>query len=503
MEVIPMAQNISDTVLSNTIDQMAAVTKGFVGAYTSHFDLFNMISREDNPDDESSGIAIVEPVDDALDNGTAFYSIWSSTIGWLNSRATAAGHANLDTLLSARQLKVPSSFDSYIYFPYTGAHLTSENIFQDYTWNISSRAWEYYTFGTITRGGSPAWAETNADVSSTLRSCVLSGKLTVVNSAAPWTVTTTANLDTSAVAPLTASITYTIATTTPVGATVKSNALTTNHATRVSKAGADHFIAAANTGIVKGHRLLLWTGKFPTLLTATATGGQNEITIDPMQVGAFETGDEIMVYNVVGTSGEAAIIESIDEEHGILHLRSNLAASYTAANNSIIYKDKCAKSRLLASVVPGAGGPYTINVGTDATWKYYIGHLLLIDDDNSNVETLTITSIDNDAGAVIGSVALTTGITLGFPYSVGQNAIIYTTVEPYGHAEWIQVASVVGSYTIATEATLQHSYYSASDNVHFLITGLTTVANSGGGGSPALQVQPMLERQIQQNAIIY
>jgi hypothetical protein len=503
MEVISMAQNISDTVLSNTIDQMAAVTKGFVGAYTSHFDLFNIISREDNPDDESTGIAIVEPIDDGLDAGTAFFSIWTTAIGWLNSRAAAAGSANLDALLTARHLRVPSSFDSDIYFPYIGAHLTAGSIFQDYTWDLDTRAWEFYTFGTITRGGSPAWVETHATVSSTTQNCVLSGKLTVVNSAAPWTVSATATLDTTAVAPLTAVITYTIATTTPVGATVISNALTTNHATRVSKAGTKQFIAAANTGIVKGHKFLLWTGRFPTLLTATATGGQNEITIDPALVGSFESGDEITVYNVIGTSGETAIIETIDYEHGILALRSNLGATYATTNDSVIYKTKCAKSRLLASVVPGTGGPYTINVGIDATWKYYVGHSLFIDDDNSNVETLTITSIDNDAGAVIASVALTTGITLGFSYSLGQNAIIYTTVEPYGHAEWIQVASVVGSYTIATEATLQHSYYSASDNVHFLITGLTTVANSGGGGSPALQVQPMLERQIQQNAIIY
>ena len=65
------------------------------------------------------------------------------------------------------------------------------------------------------------------------------------------------------------------------------------------------------------------------------------------------------------------------------------------------------------------------------------------------------------------------------------------------------MASVRGTNTIATEATLQHSYFGVDDKTYMLITGLTTVANSGGGGSPALEVQPMLERQIQQNAIIY
>ena len=149
-----MAHNISDTMTTNVIDHMTAVTKGEVAAYVTPEteDLFKIMVREQNPDDLSTGVSIAEIIDDSLAAGTSYASMWATMLSWLSGRASAAGSSGIPGLVADRFLRVPHTFNKYIYYPTYGAAFTTANVFPDQYWNGS--AWTTYSLGTFTHGDS-------------------------------------------------------------------------------------------------------------------------------------------------------------------------------------------------------------------------------------------------------------------------------------------------------------------------------------------------------------
>jgi hypothetical protein len=149
-----MAQNISDTMISRIIDHMTAVTKGYVGAYTTTEaeDLFQIMVKEQNLMSLIAGVSYAETIDDNLAAGTSYASIWSTILTWLTSRASAAGYTNIDSLLAGRCLRVPHTFNQYVYYPVYGANITNSNIFPDQYWDGST--WTTYSLGSMDHGSS-------------------------------------------------------------------------------------------------------------------------------------------------------------------------------------------------------------------------------------------------------------------------------------------------------------------------------------------------------------
>lgn len=354
-----MAQNISDTIITNTIDHMTAVTKGFVASYvtTEAEDLFQVLVREQNPDDLVAGVGYAETVDDSLAAGTSYYSMWTSVLSWLNSRATSdsALYTSLDNMLIGRGLRVPHTFTQYIYYQIYNTNTTSANVFPDQYWNGSS--WVTYNLGDFTFGGTYTADETlPTSVTSFWGSAVAT-----VAGPGDWTIT--------------ADVTYPDASTGTETIVLAGGSSATAHnigsqvlkLTTLSAAGQKKVYIDTPVGFVAGQSVLIWTGEYHALLTADANSGQAQLYISPGDVGTFDIGDLVSVDDGDSAEENTHIINDINYEIGLITLRSNLANNMTVAQNAMIYKRSTsidtvgnAELHVIDSVTTGASGYLTL-----------------------------------------------------------------------------------------------------------------------------------------------
>ena len=162
-----MATAISNSVLLDEIDFIAAVAKAMANIYTATYDGFDFMVREQNPDDLGDGVDAAVAVRTKLQAGTGVHTQFSNLTQWLAARASAAGSSGVDALLTTRGLRVPYSYDQYVNYPNASSHLNSRNIFYDtdITLGRFTDDSDVYSAGTqLTMSGSHNWMVVQADV---------------------------------------------------------------------------------------------------------------------------------------------------------------------------------------------------------------------------------------------------------------------------------------------------------------------------------------------------
>ena len=327
-----MAQNISDTMISHVIDHIAAVTKSYVGAYTTteEEDMFQILVREQNPDDLSSGVSYAETLDDNLAAGTSYASIWATMLTWLTSRTSAAGYTTIDSLVAGRFLRVPHTFNTYVYYPTYGVNMTDTNVFPDQYW--SGSAWTTYSLGTFAHGGSFVAGDTLPTTVSGFW-----GKITSsVVGPGSWTVEVNVTYTDASTGVETVVLTAGNPVTTDIGAQAL---IAFGGAATCSLAGGAKVYMDGPSGFVAGQEVLVWTGQYHALLTEDYLGTGAQVTISPDDAGCFNVGDSLTIDDE-DTAGDAGnIILDINYETGLITFTLDVSVdNYTVAKNALIYK---------------------------------------------------------------------------------------------------------------------------------------------------------------------
>lgn len=366
-----MAQNISDTVVSHVIDQITAVTKGYVEAYTTteEEDLFAIVVREQNPDDLSGGTTYLETIDDNLMAGTPYSTIWSSILAWLTTRATAAGYAGLDLFLAGRHLRMPHTFNTYIYYPTYGINMTGADIFPDYYWNGTS--WTQYEIATFAYGGTIV----EVDTLPTAITAFWAQLTSTVAGPGSWTVTVDVHYPDASTGVETVVCTSGAETITDVGAQAL---IAFGAAGTASLAGTDKVYIDTPVGFVAGQTVLVWTGQYHSLLTedylGSSVGASAQIYVSPSDVGCFNVGDSLTIDDEDSAGAASNVILSINYETGLITFRANLPATdYTVAKNALVYKTTPdayghGEVHTVKAIVSGAAGYVQLNTNLQHTY---------------------------------------------------------------------------------------------------------------------------------------
>lgn len=491
-----MAQNISDTVITNVIDQIAAVTKGQVAAYTTteSEDLFKIIVREQNPDDLASGTTYSEAVDDSLAAGTTYYSTWGNMLTWLTARATAAGSININSLISDRGLRVPHTFNDYVFYPTYGSNLTAIGVFPDQYWNGS--AWTTYSLGTYTQ----------ADVipvnglvltSDTLPSSISGfwGRARVgaggIGAGAEFEFVLGVTFADSAATTGTETVSCTrssvAGTYFDVGAVVCS--------ATVSAAGntAKKVYTATTTGFTAGisQPILLWSGENHSLLLEDALTAVLQLTVDVNDIGGFDVNDLIYIDDDNSTAQENAI-RDIDYENGVIYLKVATNADFTTAQNAIVYKRRVAT--LTANTMTAAAD---VTVSLNDIWGFQAGDLITMYDTTPSTETGEVLSVNY----LTGVITLTAGVAAD--YTTAASATITKDITDYGRSEIAYVDTIQAATSLTLTAAPKHTYAGGNCKIVRLLASIDTVNSltTGAAGDEVI-FEPKVERSITQNTII-
>ena len=309
--------NISDSVLLDEINFIAAVAKAQAWSYFATIDAYDFMVREQNPDDLLNGVDASVALRTTLANMTSLYSQFSQMTSWLNARAVSAGSTSLDTLLTARNVRVPYSYDKYIYYPSASQHITVGNIFYDSEvvlgWmkqNLSFSAMD-----DLTLSGTYNW---------------LAMKVGVASIGADWW------LDVNSI--YADNSTGTERVHVPNGATLDTLVdVGKVPVSGLAKEGTNVLpMTLGTTGMLAGQKVLIVDETIPALLSTGADASQRNLYLAPSQIGWYNTGDHIWIRD--GSNGETGVIEDMDWQNGVVTMRDNLAKTYTVAANASIYK---------------------------------------------------------------------------------------------------------------------------------------------------------------------
>lgn len=369
-----MAQNINDTVVTNLIDHMTAVTKSLVASYTTveEEDMFQIIVREQNPDDLSTGVTFAEAIDDSLAAGTSYSSIWISLLSWLNTRATVAGSTDLNLLLAARKLRVPHTFNQYIYNSINGSDISSSNVFPDQYWD--GTAWTTYALGAFAHGSTFAVGTT---LPPTTVSAMWAQATATVAGPGSWVVEADVTYTDGSVGVETVTFAAGGPTVYDIGAQVL---IACGAAPgTVSLAGGDRVYINTPVGFVAGQEVLVWTGQYHALLTqdyeGSSVGASAQVYISPLDAGCFNPGDSLTIdHEAAAAAGAANIILDINYETGLITFRANLPATdFLMSANAHIYKttpDSVGNCEIhtVHSVVTGAAGYVRLTANLQHTY---------------------------------------------------------------------------------------------------------------------------------------
>lgn len=351
--------DISNSVLLDEIDHMTAVSKSQAAAYTSTVDCFDIMVREQNPDDLIAGVTAAETTDDKLDGGTNNYSQWNLMLSWLGTRATAAGSTDLLDLLADRHLRVPADFDSYIWYPARNAHVAGARLFLSATQTMG----QYLHEGT-------AFSSGNAIPSTVLYTeCSCSVGTGQLSGAAAWSVS--ANVTYANASTGTEYIDLTpYATMASPAITVGKVAVAAGSSVKASLAGGTD-INMTPTGMVAGQYVLLKDHTLPALLTAD-TDTSATVTIAPNQAGWYTPGDVLYIRDDT-TTDEEVTIEQINYETGVITLTAATSGSFYTSLNGFI-RLKTAGTKGWSEVLPIASVAATKIVASGALQhSYYSG----------------------------------------------------------------------------------------------------------------------------------
>ena len=308
--------NISNSLLCNEIDFIAAVAKAMSTIYTATQDAYDFMVKEQNPDDLLNGVDAAVAVRQRLADGTGAYSQFSNMTQWLSIRASAASAAGLDALLTARGQRAPYSYDQYVNYPAGSGHLSARNIFYDAT----------KVLGNFKFGGS--FSAVNELAVSGSHNWLVMEVENAAGIAAPWVLSTSVN--------------YGDGTTgteeTPFAGTetqyTKVN-LNNNPIGGISEAGTYQLtLQAGTTGMVAGQYVLLVDNAYPVLLAPNIATGATSLTVAPGQIGRYTSGDKITIRDTA--SNEAGhIAQAINYEYGTVTLATATAKAYTTANSAL------------------------------------------------------------------------------------------------------------------------------------------------------------------------
>lgn len=307
--------NVSNSMLLDEIDFIAAVVKAQAESYTATVDAYDIMVREQNPDDLLNGVDAAVSLRTTLSDMTSLYGQFSQMAAWFNARAVSAGSSALDALLTARGLRVPYSYDRYVYYPSSG-HLTQANIFYD-TEVVLGWMKQNLTFSAmddLPLSGTYNW---------------LALKVGVTNTGDNWTLTPM-----SVYADDSTGTSYVFI---PSGAAQDTlYNVGETFVQGLSKAG-QNVAAIGTTGMAAGQKVLMHDPTIPALMATGANSGQAKIYVSPDQLGWYDTGDHLWIRDSTPYV-ETGIIEDMDWQNGVITMRSNLAKSYTVAQDAYIYK---------------------------------------------------------------------------------------------------------------------------------------------------------------------
>jgi hypothetical protein len=309
--------NISDSVLLDEIDFIAAVVKAQSESYSATVDAYDFMVREQNPDDLLNGVDASVSLRTTLANMTSLFSQFSQMTSWLNARAVSAGSSGLDTLLTARNLRVPYSYDKYIYYPSGSSHLTQGNIFYDSEVILGwmKQDGTFSAMSDLTLSGTYNWLAMKVGVAAIGGDWWLDAKSVYADNS-----------------------TGTERVYVPNGAT--QNTLVNIGQVPVSglaKAGTNVIpMTLGTTGMLAGQKVLIADETVPALLSTGADASQRDLYLAPSQIGWYTTGDHVWIRD--GSNSETGIIEDMDWQNGIVTMRDVLAKTYTVAANANIYK---------------------------------------------------------------------------------------------------------------------------------------------------------------------
>ena len=296
-----MATNTSNSVLLDEIDYMAAVSKAMATIYTATYDAFDIMAREQNPDDLTDGVDAAVAVRTRLAAGTGVYTQFSNMTQWLAIRSSAAGSAGLDALLTARGLRAPYSYDQYIQYPSGNVHLTPRNIFYD----NDSVMGQFADDGDVFSGG--------ADLAvSGSHNWVVVEVANAGGIAANWVLATTVNYGDGT----TGTEETEFAGTEALGAQKNLN----NSPLKGLCSAGDTTVLLSTTGMVAGQYVLMVDNTYPVKLSANVATGATELSVSPSQIGWYTPGDHIWISD--GNRRETGTVQNINYEYGQVTLES-------------------------------------------------------------------------------------------------------------------------------------------------------------------------------------
>jgi hypothetical protein len=287
----------------------------------STIDCFDIMVREQNPDDLINGVSAAETTDDKLNDGTMMYNEWNQMLSWLNTRATAAGATSLFNLLENRCVRIPESFDAYVWYPSRNSHVPAARLFLGTA----------QTLGTMTFGGTYA---TGSILPATIsyNECGVIVATGTIGSGG-WDLTVGATYSDATQGTETVAVSA-YATGLSPAAIIGKTAVTAGASPHVSAAGQSTVFMSTTTGMAASQTVLLKDYTIPALLTDDTTASAT-VTIDPMQCGWYTPGDEIFLHDD-DTANEPATIEQINYDFGIVTLNAPAAGTFTVANHAFI-----------------------------------------------------------------------------------------------------------------------------------------------------------------------
>ena len=312
-----MATNISNSVLCDEIDFIAAVAKAMATIYTATYDAYDFMVREQNPDDLINGVDAAIAVRDKLEAGTGVYTQFSNMTQWLGTRASAAGSSGLDALLTARGQRAPYSYDQYVYYPSANAHMSARNIFYDTEAEMAEFA---YTSDVFSGGA--------ALIVSGSHNWVVVQTQGAIGSA--WVVSAPVNYGDGSTG--TEVISY--AGTEASGATQN---IGSKPVKGISEAGTFNVTFETGvSGMVAGQYVLFVDNTYPVMLSANVPTGAKTINVAPDQIGWYTPGDDIWISDNVRR--ETGTVENINYEYGTVTLETATTKWYLTSAQAYINK---------------------------------------------------------------------------------------------------------------------------------------------------------------------
>jgi len=326
--------NISNSVLCDEIDFIAAVAKSMATIYTATHDCYDLMVREKNPDDLKDGVDAALAVRGKLDDGIGTYSQFSNLNQWLSTRATAAGVSGIDGLLSSRCQRSPYSYDQYVYYPNNSSHLSASNIFYDEEIILGS-----FVYGDVFDSGDelPMSGSYNHVIVEVENSGGISSS---------WVLSATVNYSDNS----TGSEEVVFSGSESLNETKNIN---NNPINGISEAETYQLtLEAGTTGMVAGQCVLLSDNSYPVLIEDAATG-TTELSVSPSQIGWYVPGDEIWIQD--STRSETGYVENINYEDGSILLATATTEWYLSSESAFIKKtnatgDGFQEQHIIASV---------------------------------------------------------------------------------------------------------------------------------------------------------